>query len=147
MTDTKLKDVCHTVDFGRAACGFVCLCVFTKVPGNVRSASITLLLDDSRKVACIQCRVPRFSFRPSDRDMPCHGLGSANTQPVVKYRVDPSTSRIEVTQNGLKRKLKTAKFTCNLFFLLSILFCVTSVSFLLSLCILIGFFFFILSSG
>ena len=79
MTDTKLKDVCDIVDCGTAACCYVsvCMCLFTKVLGSFRGVSFELLLDDSRAVACIQCRVPRFNSRPSDRSSPPHGSGCA----------------------------------------------------------------------
>ena len=68
MTDTKPKDACDTVDYGHAHVGMsVCVCASTKVPESVRGVPFQLRLDDSRVVACIQCRVPRFNFRLSDR--------------------------------------------------------------------------------
>ena len=86
---------------------WVCLCVCVyKNAGKDAGASFQLLLDDSRAVACIQCGVPSFNFRPSDQSLPPHGSGHAvpvapwatgpDTRQVVKYRVDPSTSKSQL---------------------------------------------------
>ena len=43
------------------------MCAFTKVPESVKGVPFQLRLDDLRAFTCIQCRVPRFNFRVSDR--------------------------------------------------------------------------------
>ena len=85
MTDTKPKDVCDTVDCGRAVCGYVCVCVclqrcqevlevlpfscysMTREPSPVFSAeSLDLTLG------------PRIgAYRPTDRDVMSRGSGRA----------------------------------------------------------------------
>ena len=99
-------------------CMWVCLCVsvFTKVPESVRGVPFQLPLNDSRAVACIQCRVLRFNFRLSDRGRTvpwigvcraCHGSGCA--VPAVPFTTSHDTRRVVKNREDLSTNLKDEK--------------------------------------
>ena len=91
MTDTKPKDVWWYCRLWTRACGYICVCAFTKVPESVRvcrfscdsmtrepspafsAESLDLIL--GCRIGCVPCHDSGCAVPAMDRDVKCHGSG------------------------------------------------------------------------